>query len=136
MPKREDIDKQNESLSSLIASVLCEFTTDDFSCGQRHTHVRYRYIQRDICLYSITNPTSPSSGVPLGLNQKDPSEFCPQRYLCTDENGRLYAKSTDTKKGAFLTFGYGLRRYPGLMYAETLKFFTFISLLKTFEIPL
>ena len=86
--------------------------------------------------YPSTNQTSPSSGVPLGPNQKHPSEFCPQRYLCTGEDGRLYAKSPDTKKGAFLTFGHGMRTCPGRMYAETIQFFTLVSLLKTFEISL
>jgi cytochrome P450 len=86
--------------------------------------------------YPSTNPTSPSSHVQLGPNQKHPSEFCPQRYLCTDKDGSLYAKSPDTKNGAFLSFGYGLRSCPGRMYAETVPFFTLVSLLKTFEISL
>jgi cytochrome P450 len=86
--------------------------------------------------YPSTNPNSPSSDVPLGPNQKHPSEFCPQRYLCTDDNGRLYAKSPDTQKGAFLIFGYGLRGCPGRMFAETVHFFSLVSLLKTFEISL
>jgi cytochrome P450 len=98
-------------------------------------------ISKGTCVFTLlrypsTNPTSPASDVPFGPNQEHPSEFCPQRYLGADEDGRLYAKSPDTKKGAFLPFGYGLRSCPGRMFAETIQFFTLVSLLKTFEMSL
>jgi cytochrome P450 len=86
--------------------------------------------------YISTSPISPPKGVPFGPKSKHPSDFCPHRWLVTAKDGTLSAQSPDTKNGAFMSFGHGLRMCPGRGYAEKLQFLTLVSLLQRFDVSL
>jgi cytochrome P450 len=67
-----------------------------------------------------------------GPNGESPDLFCAKRFLQRDETGKLSCPDPDNKAGAFLGFGFGVRKCPGRTYSEAFSYLVLASMLKTF----
>mmetsp|Transcript_26542 Transcript_26542/g.40748 ORF Transcript_26542/g.40748 Transcript_26542/m.40748 type:complete len:376 (+) Transcript_26542:1-1128(+) len=74
--------------------------------------------------------------VPVGPNGEGNDQFCPRRWLTTDENGKLSVRQPTNSKGGYFSFGHGLRICPGKEFAEAEIAFVLAAVLQNFEISM
>ena len=87
--------------------------------------------------YPSISKVNPSTHVPIGPTGEKPHEFCPRRFLSTDETGNLHTPAPDTTNNAsFLAFGMGARACPGRIYSEAMASITLVTLLQRFHVSL
>mmetsp|Transcript_6420 Transcript_6420/g.12679 ORF Transcript_6420/g.12679 Transcript_6420/m.12679 type:complete len:518 (+) Transcript_6420:107-1660(+) len=90
--------------------------------------IAWRYI-------STLDDSDPERLIPLGPNNAPRKEFCPRRWLTTNEDGNTTVQNPSHKSG-WRPFGVGMRVCPGRDFAEVEMLIILGSMLRKYEISL
>mmetsp|Transcript_13208 Transcript_13208/g.26947 ORF Transcript_13208/g.26947 Transcript_13208/m.26947 type:complete len:518 (+) Transcript_13208:138-1691(+) len=84
---------------------------------------------------STLDDSDPERLIPLGPNNAPRKEFCPRRWLTTNEDGNTTVQNPSHKSG-WRPFGVGMRVCPGRDFAEVEMLIILGSMLRKYEISL